>query len=301
MMRGRQVALTLTCAVLLAACGKQSTSDKAPNLNSPAATAARGAANEPKPAGDAEKPVKATRLNQDGSETVEEAGGDSGAHNPLLAAVASTITGSASAGAVSLGGPTIWQPGVNYQQLVPAQPTDVASGQVEVLEFFWYACPHCYALDPAVEDWRKKQPAWLVFKRVPVLWNDNHRAMARLYYTLDALGKIDALNAAIFKEIHVNNDPLVAVDPANAPEDERVQVSFVKTLGVSEDAFRNAYNSMGVGTAMQRADALVQRYRVTAVPTFVVNGKYIADVGSAGSPAKLISLVDDLVASEHKH
>jgi thiol:disulfide interchange protein DsbA len=300
-MRARHIALTLTCALLLAACGKQGSTNKAPNVNSPAATASRGAANEQKPAGATEKATKATRLSQDGSETVEESGGDNGAHNPLLAAVASTITGSASAGAVSLGGPTIWQAGVNYHQLVPAQPTDVAAGQVEVLEFFWYACPHCYLLDPAVEDWRKRQPAWVVFKRVPVLWNDNHRAMARLYYTLDALGKIDALNAAIFKEIHVNNDPLVAVDPANTPEDERVQASFVKTLGVPEDAFHNAYNSMGVGTAMQRADSLVQRYRVTAVPTFVVNGKYIADVGSAGSSEKLISLVDDLVASEHKH
>jgi thiol:disulfide interchange protein DsbA len=267
----------------------------------PAATAGtRGGASPAKAQGSPDKAGKATRLNQDGSETVEDGSGDSGAHNPLLAAVASTITGSTSAGAVTLGGPTIWQPGVNYQQLVPAQPTDVAAGQIEVLEFFWYACPHCAALDPAVEEWRKKQPAWVVFRRVPVLWNDNHRAMARMYYTLDALGKVDALHGAIFKEIHTNNNPLVGSDPGNIVEDERVQAAFVKKMGVSEDAFRNAYNSMGVSTAMQRADVLVQRYRVSGVPTFVVNGKYIADVASAGSPEKLIALVDDLVSTEHK-
>jgi thiol:disulfide interchange protein DsbA len=301
-MHRRHLALILGVALTVTACHKQGATDKGPNLNSPAATAStRGAANSAKTPNGADKSGKATRLNQDGSETVEDSSGDSGAHNPLLAAVASTITGSTSAGAVSLGGPTIWQPGVNYQQLVPAQPTDVAAGQIEVLEFFWYACPHCAALDPAVEEWRKKQPAWVVFRRVPVLWNDNHRAMARLFYTLDALGKINALHGAIFKEIHDNNNPLVGADPANTIEDERVQAAFVKKMGVSEDAFRNAYNSMGVTTAMQRADALVQRYRVSGVPTFVVNGKYIADVASAGTPEKLIALVDDLVTTEHKH
>jgi protein dithiol oxidoreductase (disulfide-forming) len=300
-MRHRSIALILGFALMAAGCHKQGGTDKGPNLNSPAATATtQGAANPGKAAGGADKSGKATRLNQDGSETVEDSGGDSGAHNPLLAAVASTITGSSSAGAVALGGPSIWQPGVNYQQLVPAQPTDVAAGQAEVLEFFWYACPHCAALDPAVEEWRKKQPAWVVFRRVPVLWNDNHRAMARMFYTLEALGKIDALHGAIFKEIHTDNNPLVGADPANSIENERVQAAFVKKMGVSEDAFRNAYNSMGVSTAMQRADVLVQRYRVSGVPTFVVNGKYIADVASAGSPEKLIALVDDLVSSEHK-
>jgi protein dithiol oxidoreductase (disulfide-forming) len=117
---------------------------------------------------------------------------------------------------------------------------------------------------------------------------------------LEALGKIDALHGAIFKEIHTNDNPLVAADPANSIENERVQAAFVKKMGVSEDAFRNAYNSMGVSTAMQRADLLVQRYRVSGVPNFVVNGKYIADVASAGNPEKLIALVDDLVSTEHK-
>jgi thiol:disulfide interchange protein DsbA len=75
----------------------------------------------------------------------------------------------------------------------------------------------------------------------------------------------------------------------------------VKKFGISEDAFRNAYNSFGVNTAMQRADELAQRYRVDGVPTFVINGKYIADVRTAGTPERLMTLVGDLADQEHKH
>jgi thiol:disulfide interchange protein DsbA len=190
---------------------------------------------------------------------------------------------------------------VNYTRLVPAQPTSVPAGQVEVLEFFWYACPHCYALDSMVEAWKKTKPAYVTFSRVHVLWNEGHRALARLYYTLDSMGKLDQLHGEIFQEIHVNGDPLTAVDPNNAAESERIQAAFVKKFGISETDFKKAYHSMPVDLAVQKADELVQRYRIDGVPRFVVNGKFIADVASAGSPERLISLVGDLAVQEHKH
>jgi thiol:disulfide interchange protein DsbA len=190
---------------------------------------------------------------------------------------------------------------VNYTRLVPAQPTAVPAGQVEVLEFFWYACPHCYALDPLVESWKKSKPAYVSFSRVPVMWSEGHRSTARLYYTLESLGKLDQLHGEVFKEIHVNNDPLIASDPNDVAGAERIQATFLKRFGISEDEFKKASHSFTVETDLQRADELGQRYRIEGVPTFVINGKYIADVRSAGGPEKLIALVGDLAAQEHKH
>lgn len=246
-------------------------------------------------------PSKITRMNEDGSETVEDVPGDSGAHNTLLAAVASTVAAStSSASAATPNGPSVWQEGKNYTRLVPAQPTSAPAGQVEVLEFFWYACPHCYAIDPLVESWKKTKPAYITFSRVHVMWNEGHRSLARLYYTLDSLGKLDQLHGEVFKEIHVNGNPLIAADSNNTVESERIQTAFAKKLGIPEAAFKSAYHSMPVDLALQKADELAQRYRIDGVPTFVVNGKFVADVRSADGPEQLIALVSDLAAQEHK-
>jgi thiol:disulfide interchange protein DsbA len=205
------------------------------------------------------------------------------------------------AGAATTAPPTLWQEGVNYTRLVPGQPTSVPAGQVEVLEFFWYGCPHCYAIDPLVESWKKTKPAFITFSRVPVMWSEGHRSTARLYYTLESLGKLDQLHGEVFKEIHTNNDPLIATDPNDAAGALRLQAAFLQKFGISEDAFKKASQSFSVETALQRADQLVLRYRIEGVPTFVINGKYVADVRSAGAPERLLSLVDDLAAQEHKH
>ena len=169
-----------------------------------------------------------------------------------------------------------------------------------MLEFFWYACPHCYAIDPLVESWRKTKPAYVSFSRVPVMWNEGHRSLARLYYTLESMGKLDQLHSEVFKEIHASGKSLVAANPNDTAESERIQTAFITRFGISEDAFKKAYHSFAVETALQRADQLGQRYRIDGVPTFIVNGKYVADVRSAEGPEHLLSLVGDLAAQEHK-
>jgi protein dithiol oxidoreductase (disulfide-forming) len=301
--------LGLALALALAACGKPQSANEHSSAGA-AAVAARGtaapthavvvqqkAAEQP-----SDLPSTITRINEDGSETVEDVPSDTGAHNPLLAAVASTVAASiSSASAATTAGPTLWQEGVNYTRIVPAQPTNVAAGQVEVLEFFWYACPHCNAMDPLVESWKKTKPPYVSFSRVHVMWSEGHRSLARMFYSLESMGKLDMAHAAIFKEIHVNGNPLVAADPNNEAESERIQTAFIKKLGISDSDFAQAYHSLPVDLALQRADQLVQRYRVDGVPTFVVNGKYVADVRSAGDAEHLISLVGDLAAQEHKH
>lgn len=298
-MRWRVAVLCLTLVV--GACSKQhgagpssaSTAPPSRALNPPASSAP---ASPTPPAA-----AKASRTNQDGSEIMEETTGDSGAHNALLAAVASTVAAATpSASAEALAAPTLWQEGVNYTRIVPAQPTEAPAGQVEVLEFFWYACPHCYALDPKVEAFRKSKPAYVTFSRVPVTWSDGHRSLARLFYTLQALGKLDQLHGEVFKEIHVNGDPLVAPNAGDTDQDERVQTAWAKKKGIPEDLFKQTYHSFQVDQAVIKADELVQRYRIDGVPTFVINGKYLADVGTAGSPERLMALVGDLAVQEHK-
>ena len=300
-MRLVSLTLALSLALALTACGRQEPSGFAPAKAPAPATAPAVTNTAPTPgntSADAGKPQTLTRLNEDGSETVEETPGDTVAHNHLLAAVASTVAAATSTASAATG--SQWPEG-SYTRVVPAQPTDAPAGQVEVLEFFWYACPHCYALEPLVQTWEKSKPAYISFSRVPVLWNEGHRSLGRLFYTLQSMGKLNQFHSDIFKEIHVNGDPLIGPDPNDTAAAERVQVAFVKRLGISDADFEKQYHGFTVDSSLQRADQLVQRYRVTGVPTFVVNGKYVADVASAGGPERLMQLVSDLAAQEHKH
>jgi protein dithiol oxidoreductase (disulfide-forming) len=291
----------LCIALALGACGKQQAQERGAT-SAPPTAALQPSQPGPATPGHGAQAAKLAHPNEDGSETVEDAAGDSGAHNALLAAVASSVMAATPAAAADLSGPTMWQEGVNYTRIVPAQPTAVAPGQVEVLEFFWYACPHCYDLDPLVESWRKTKPAYVSFSRVPVTWSDGHRALAKLFYTVKSLGKLDQLHSDIFKEIQVNGDPLVARDPSDEAATERIQATFAAKEGIPEATFKNEYeHGFSVANDLRNADELVQRYRIDAVPRFVINGKYIADVGSAGGPEKLMALVGDLAAQEHKH
>jgi thiol:disulfide interchange protein DsbA len=310
-MRRAFSSVLLVLAIALAACGQ--TPDAArPASTVPAAALTPPVKDEAPPTATAAQrqeaglaptqPSTVTRPNEDGSETVEETTGDSGTHNPILAAVASTMAaGSSTATAATAAtAPAIWQEGVNYSRLVPAQPTSVAPGQIEVLEFFWYGCPHCYALDPLLEAWRKVKPSYIAFSRVPVMWSESHRSTARLYYTLESLGKLDQLHGEVFREIHVNADPLIGSDPNDPAGAERVQAAFLRKFAITDDQFTKAEHSFAVETDLQRADQLGLRYRIESVPTFVINGKYETDVRAAGSPERLIAMISDIAAQEHK-
>ena len=190
-----------------------------------------------------------------------------------------------------------WKPGVNYDPVVPSQPTSVPSGKVEVLEVFWYACPHCYALEPYLAAWRKTKPDYVEFVRVPVMWGPVHRAHAQLYYTLKQLGRND-LDDKVFETLHQQQNPLVG----NSPEETLTrQLQFAKDNGIDQEAFRKAYNSFAVNADLQRADAITQLYHVEGVPLVIINGKYETDVGNAGSHEDLIAEINDLAASEHRH
>jgi len=190
-----------------------------------------------------------------------------------------------------------WKPGVNYDPLVPAQPTTVGPGKVEVVEVFWLGCPHCAALEPYIQSWLKNKPAYIDFVRVPVMWGPAHRAHAHLFYTIVALNRQDLVQKA-FDAIQNQHQNLFGPS-----EDDtlKAQLAWAKENGVSADDYTKAYNSFSVNSNLQRAEQLTQRYHVEGVPLMVINGKYTTDVAKANGQSNLIALIDDLAATEHKH
>jgi thiol:disulfide interchange protein DsbA len=183
-----------------------------------------------------------------------------------------------------------WKEGVNYLRLVPTQPTNAAPGQVEVTEVFWYGCPHCFALDSSLEAWRKNgKPSYVSFVRVPVMWGPVHHTHARIFYTAELLGKLDELHTPIFEEIHQRHNPLATPESI---------ASFFTSHGVSQADFQKSFSSFAVESSLKRAEALGLRYKIDSVPTFVINGKYVTDVGKAGGPQQLLSLINELASRE---
>jgi thiol:disulfide interchange protein DsbA len=183
-----------------------------------------------------------------------------------------------------------WKEGVNYTRLVPTQPTNAAPGQVEVTEVFWYGCPHCYALDPYLESWRKNgKPAFVSFVRLPVMWSQGHVAHARMFYTAESLGRLEEMHGKLFREMQVNRNLL------NSPA---LIEKFFTDNGVSQADFQKAFSSFAVESSLKRAEALGLRYKVESVPLIVINGKYVTDVGRAGGQQQLIALINELASRE---
>jgi thiol:disulfide interchange protein DsbA len=190
-----------------------------------------------------------------------------------------------------------WKAGVNYMPLVPAIPTSVPAGKVEVVEVFWYGCPHCSALEPFITSWLKNKPEYIEFVRMPVMWGPVHRAHAKLYYVLKALGRLD-LHDKVFDTIHKEGRMLVSNDE---PTTRKMQLDFATANGVKAEDFNKAWDSFTVSSDLQRAEQLGERYQVSGVPMVVVNGKYTTDIGMAGGNAgELLSLTNDLAASEKR-
>ncbi len=179
--------------------------------------------------------------------------------------------------------------GVNYKTLKPAVPTNVAPGKVEVVEVFWYACGHCYLLEPKLEAWEKKgKPANVELIRMPAVWNELLKTHARLFYTIEILGRPE-LNNEAFREINVRGNRLDTPDKIEA---------FFTSRGVPKADFQKAFSGFAVESKLARATDLNKRYRITSTPTVVVNGKYVTDAGMAGGEDKLFQVINALAARE---
>jgi thiol:disulfide interchange protein DsbA len=213
----------------------------------------------------------------------------------VLAALSLSLV-AATAGA----SPASPQNGVEYRTLDKAQQTD-SGNKVEVTEFFWYSCPHCFAFEPSLMDWVKKQGDKIVFKRVPVAFRESFVPEQKLFYTLEAMGKLDDLHKKTFSAIHVERQRL---------DNDTAIVNFMVKQGVDKDKFLEVYNSFGVQAKARRAAQLQTAYRVDGVPMIAIDGRYVTApsivAASAGNQseqalhASTLQVMDALVARAAK-
>lgn len=180
--------------------------------------------------------------------------------------------------------------GFDYRVLPIAQAVD-AKGKVEVIEFFWYGCPHCYEFEPELKTWLKRQNKDVSFKKVPIAFREELMPHSLLFYALESLGKGDALNDKVMFAMHRENKRLL---------NENEIADWVAAQGVDRNAFLAAYRSFAVLSKARAANQLGNAYRIDGVPTVAVQGKYITSPSIAGSRAKAINVMDFLVNKVRK-
>ncbi|MDC8785735.1 thiol:disulfide interchange protein DsbA/DsbL [Roseateles koreensis] len=160
--------------------------------------------------------------------------------------------------------------GKQYLRLSQALPT--TPGKIEVIEFFWYGCPHCYAFDPVLESWVKQLPADVSFRRVHVGFRANIKIHQRLFFALEAMGKEAEVHTAVFNAFQ-----------RNMPDDEKATIALAGSLGLDVAKFTAAYNSFGVQTKCAQATKLSEDYRIDGVPALGVAGKFLTSPAIAGT------------------
>ena len=199
--------------------------------------------------------------------------------------------------------PAAPQSGVDYRTLDKPQNTE-SGKKIEVTEFFWYSCPHCFAFEPHLAEWAKKHADTIVFKRVPVNFRESFIPQQKLYYALEAMGKSEELQGKIFHAIHVDHQNL---------DTDAAILEFVVKQGIDKQKFSDAYNAFGTQAKVKRALALQDAYKIDGVPTIAIDGKYETSPSIVGSTmgrqpeaalaAAALQVMDALlvkVHSEHK-
>ena len=178
--------------------------------------------------------------------------------------------------------------GIDYQTLAMPQPTETGN-KVEVLEFFWYGCPHCYQLEPGLEKWNATKPANVEFRRVPAILGPSWEPGARAYFAMEQLGVLERLHKPLLRAIHEEKKRLA---------DANNYADWMAAQGVDRDEFMKAYNSFTVDMKVRKVQQMPTKYGIDGVPVLVVNGKYRASQSIAGSTERLFKVLDTLVAQE---
>ncbi|CRM80507.1 Thiol:disulfide interchange protein DsbA precursor [Pseudomonas sp. 22 E 5] len=178
--------------------------------------------------------------------------------------------------------------GKTYVEL--ATPVPVSEpGKIEVVELFWYGCPHCYAFEPTINPWVEKLPSDVNFRRIPAMFGGPWDAHGQLFLTLEAMGVEHKVHNAVFNAIQKEGKRLTKPDE---------MADFVATQGVDKDKFLATFNSFAIQGQIKQAKELAKKYGVQGVPTMIVNGKYRFDLGTTGGPEQTLNVADQLIAKE---
>jgi thiol:disulfide interchange protein DsbA len=178
--------------------------------------------------------------------------------------------------------------GAEYLRLAEPQPTSHAD-KVEVVELFWYGCPHCYYLEPHIGKWLENKPEDVEFVRLPAVLGKSWELLGKAYFTAELLDVVDKIHEPLFEAIHVKNQKFRDV--------ESVEEFFV-SHGVAVKDFRNTFHSFAVAVRINNAKLMTRRYAISGVPTLIVNGKFSTGASIAGSNEDVIKVVDFLVEQE---
>lgn len=177
-----------------------------------------------------------------------------------------------------------------YEHIDPPVAT-ASPEQVEVVELFWYGCPHCFDFEPFISRWQKKKPEYVSFRRMPAIFRKSWEPHARAYYTAEILGVVDRIHLPLFEAIQTQKRKLMTKEELMA---------FFAEHGVDEGAFSRTYNSFAVDSLVNRSKVMQARYGVMGVPSMVVNGKYRTSGSEAGSLENVIPVVQVLVEREYE-
>lgn len=181
--------------------------------------------------------------------------------------------------------------GSDYRSLDRRVPVEAPPDKIEVVEFFWYSCPHCNAFEPKLVAWIKRQPADVFVRRVPVAFRDDFVPQQRLFYTLEAMGKLGELHPKVFEAIHVQR---------LATNRQDLILGFAERHGLDKARFQELYNSFTVSAKARRATQLQDMYAVAGVPALGVAGRYYTDGDLAGNMDRALQVVDYLVGEARK-
>lgn len=180
-----------------------------------------------------------------------------------------------------------YQEGKHYKR-IDTQKTGNPD-KVEVLEFFWYGCPHCYSFEPYIKKWKQNKPANVEFIRIPATFRPSWTLHARAYYALKMMGKLDKLHPQIFNELHNRKKRLDSIDAL---------ADFVSKHGVDRSEFIDAMNAFSVENNIRKATRQVSNYKINGVPAIAVNGKYLVTGTMAGDYENMIKIMQYLVEKE---
>ena len=181
--------------------------------------------------------------------------------------------------------------GTDYLTLDKRVPVDGPAGKIEVIEFFWYSCPHCNLFEPKLVNWIKKLPPDVAIRRVPVAFRDDFVPQQRLYYTLEAMGKLDELHGKVFHTIHTERQTI---------DKEATILAWAEKNGLDRGKFLELYNSFSVQTKSRRATQLQDAYKVQGVPALGIAGRYYTDGTMAGTMDRALQVTDYLIAEARK-